>query len=50
MDAEVLKTIAARLEFRGTDDGYGRLSQPTDPSAPNHAQRTSALAAAPASR
>ena len=27
MDAEVLQTIAARLEFRGTDDGYARLSQ-----------------------
>lgn len=27
MDAEVLETIAARLEFRGTDDGYARLSQ-----------------------
>ena len=27
MDADVLKTIAARLEFRGTDDGYARLSQ-----------------------
>ena len=27
MDAEVLKAIAARLEFRGTDDGYARLSQ-----------------------
>lgn len=27
MDAAVLETIAARLEFRGTDDGYGRRSQ-----------------------
>ncbi len=27
LDAEVLRTIAARLEFRGTDDGYARLSQ-----------------------
>ena len=27
MDAEVLQAIAARLEFRGTDDGYARLSQ-----------------------
>ena len=27
MDAETLQTIAARLEFRGTDDGYARLSQ-----------------------
>ena len=27
MDAEVLDTIAGRLEFRGTDDGYARLSQ-----------------------
>jgi ubiquinone/menaquinone biosynthesis C-methylase UbiE len=27
MDADVLATIAARLEFRGTDDGYARLSQ-----------------------
>ena len=27
MDASVLQTIAARLEFRGTDEGYARLSQ-----------------------
>jgi SAM-dependent methyltransferase len=27
MDTAVLETIAARLEFRGTDDGYARLSQ-----------------------
>jgi len=27
MDAGVLDTIAARLEFRGTDDGYAQLSQ-----------------------
>jgi SAM-dependent methyltransferase len=27
MDATVLDTIAARLEFRGTDDGYAQLSQ-----------------------
>ena len=27
MDAEVLETIAARLEFRGSDDGYAGLSQ-----------------------
>ena len=27
MDAEVLKAIAVRLEFRGTDEGYARLSQ-----------------------
>jgi ubiquinone/menaquinone biosynthesis C-methylase UbiE len=27
MDADVLETIAARLEFRGTDEGYARLSQ-----------------------
>jgi ubiquinone/menaquinone biosynthesis C-methylase UbiE len=27
MDATVLETIAARLEFRGTDDGYARRSQ-----------------------
>jgi ubiquinone/menaquinone biosynthesis C-methylase UbiE len=27
MDATVLETIAARLEFRGTDKGYARLSQ-----------------------
>ena len=27
MDAEVLATIAARLEFRATDEGYVRLSQ-----------------------
>jgi ubiquinone/menaquinone biosynthesis C-methylase UbiE len=27
MDATVLETIAARLEFRGTDEGYAKLSQ-----------------------
>ena len=27
MDAAVLETIATRLEFRGTDDGYARRSQ-----------------------
>jgi ubiquinone/menaquinone biosynthesis C-methylase UbiE len=27
MDAAVLRTIADRLEYRGTDDGYTRLSQ-----------------------
>jgi len=27
IDAAVLETIADRLEFRGTDDGYARLSQ-----------------------
>ena len=27
MDATVLETIAARLEFRGTDEGYARRSQ-----------------------
>ena len=27
MDASMLQTIADRLEFRGTDDGYSRLSQ-----------------------
>ena len=27
MDAETLQAIATRLEFRGTDDGYARLSQ-----------------------
>ena len=27
MDTETLQAIAARLEFRGTDDGYARLSQ-----------------------
>ena len=27
VDAAVLETIAARLEFRGTDDGYARRSQ-----------------------
>lgn len=27
MDTTVLATIASRLEFRGTDDGYARLSQ-----------------------
>ena len=27
MDADVLEAIAGRLEFRGTDDGYARLSQ-----------------------
>ena len=26
-DAAVLEVIAARLEFRGTDDGYVRMSQ-----------------------
>ena len=36
MDAAVLETIAARLEFRGTDEGYARLSQTylTQPPAP----------------
>ena len=27
MDGSVLNTIAKRLEFRGTDEGYARLSQ-----------------------
>ena len=27
LDADVLETIAARLEFRGTDEGYARVSQ-----------------------
>jgi hypothetical protein len=27
MDPAVLETIAARLEFRGTDEGYARRSQ-----------------------
>ena len=37
MDAAVLETIAARLEFRGTDEGYAQLSQaylPRLPAAP----------------
>ena len=34
MDAAVLETIAARLEFRGTDDGYARLSQAYFPRLP----------------
>jgi SAM-dependent methyltransferase len=27
LDADVLQTLAARLEFRGTDEGYARVSQ-----------------------
>jgi ubiquinone/menaquinone biosynthesis C-methylase UbiE len=34
MDENVLKTIAARLEFRGTDEGYAQLSQAHFPSLP----------------
>lgn len=37
MDASVLETIADRLEFRGTDDGYARLSQAYFGSVPLHA-------------
>jgi ubiquinone/menaquinone biosynthesis C-methylase UbiE len=44
MDAAVLETIAARLEFRGTDQGYARLSQAYLPRLPlDHAQRILAL-------
>jgi SAM-dependent methyltransferase len=34
MDAAVLETIAARLEFRGRDEGYVRLSQAYFPRLP----------------
>jgi ubiquinone/menaquinone biosynthesis C-methylase UbiE len=34
MDEGVLETIAARLEFRGTDDGYAQLSQAHFPRLP----------------
>jgi ubiquinone/menaquinone biosynthesis C-methylase UbiE len=44
MDATVLETIAARLEFRGTDDGYARRSQAYLPRLPlAHARRILAL-------
>ena len=44
MDAAVLETIAARLEFRGTDEGYARLSQAYLPRLPlAHARRILAL-------
>jgi ubiquinone/menaquinone biosynthesis C-methylase UbiE len=44
MDANVLDTIAARLEFRGTDDGYARLSQAYFRRLPlDHARRILAL-------
>ena len=44
MDATVLETIAARLEFRGTDEGYARLSQAYLPRLPlAHARRILAL-------
>jgi ubiquinone/menaquinone biosynthesis C-methylase UbiE len=44
MDAAVLETIAARLEFRGTDDGYARRSQAYLPRLPlAHARRILAL-------
>ena len=44
MDAAVLETIAARLEFRGTDEGYARRSQAYLPRLPlAHARRILAL-------
>jgi SAM-dependent methyltransferase len=44
MDATVLETIAARLEFRGTDEGYARRSQAYLPRLPlPHARRILAL-------
>ena len=44
MDATVLETIAARLEFRGTDEGYARRSQAYLPRLPlAHARRILAL-------
>jgi hypothetical protein len=44
MDTNVLDTIAARLEFRGTDDGYARLSQAYFRRLPlDHARRILAL-------
>jgi SAM-dependent methyltransferase len=44
MDASVLQTIAARLEFRGTDQGYAGLSQAYMQRLPlEHAQRIVAL-------
>jgi SAM-dependent methyltransferase len=44
MDAAVLETIAARLEFRGRDEGYVRLSQAYFPRLPlPHAGRILAL-------
>jgi hypothetical protein len=48
MDAAVLEAIAARLEFRGTDEGYARRSQAYFPRLPlPHARRILASAAAP---
>jgi SAM-dependent methyltransferase len=44
MDPAVLETIAARLEFRGTDEGYARRSQAYLPRLPlAHARRILAL-------
>jgi ubiquinone/menaquinone biosynthesis C-methylase UbiE len=44
MDPTVLETIAARLEFRGTDQGYARRSQAYLPRLPlAHARRILAL-------
>jgi ubiquinone/menaquinone biosynthesis C-methylase UbiE len=44
MDAAVLETIAARLEFRGTDEGYARVSQAYFARLPlPHARRVLAL-------
>jgi len=44
MDAVVLETIAARLEFRGTDEGFARRSQAYFPRLPlPHARRILAL-------
>ena len=39
MDVAVLETIAARLEFRGKDEGYARLSQAYFPRLPLHNAR-----------
>lgn len=44
MDEGVLETIAARLEFRGTDEGYAQLSQAHFPRLPlRQARRILAL-------
>jgi hypothetical protein len=51
MNATVLDTIATRLEFRGTDDGYAQLSQAYFGRLPlSEAGRLLALGCAPASR
>jgi hypothetical protein len=51
MDAAVLETIAARLEFRGTDEGYARRSQAYFSRLPlSHAGGYWPSAAAPASK